>query len=764
MAEQNAEIGITPQQDEPSGLQIVYVSTFPPRICGIATFTQDLTNAIDSMLAPAVTSRIAAMNPHQAAYYKYPQKVIFEINQDNPEEYISTAEKINRMDSVQLVSIQHEFGIFGGKRGSNIIPFVQELTKPVCITFHTVLPNPNKSFKNPVVQLAENASAIIVMTSTSKEILSQDYSVPKKKIKVIPHGIHPQAYTSSEQAKKRLGYPGKVVLSTFGLLSRIKGLEYVIEALPKVIREHPDFVYIFFGATHPAILHQEGESYRRYLIEKISSLELNDYVKLYNRYFPLKEMLSFLRATDIYISPSLEPNQAVSGTLSYALGTGRPVISTAFTQAREVITDEVGLLVDFKSPDMYAKAMIRLIKDKDSRIQMGKNAYFRTRNWTWPNVAVQYSRVFAEQAPRLAQISDQKSLPRIKLDYLIHLTDNFGIVQFAILSKRDISSGYTLDDNARALTAMSLYWEKLGSQTQNPSVTKPKRVLLKLIRTYLDFISFVSSPDGQFSNFVKADRTLDDDQNRQINLEESNTRAIFALTLTASTPSLPVSIKRKALEILQKRINNGISCASPRAIAYCIISLCILINRKIPLDKINLEKALRTQANHLIKLYKASSHNDWQWFEPYLTYSNGIMPEAMLMAYDTTKDARYLKIGKTTLDFLIEKSFIDDVFMPIGQAGWYHHSGKRHRYDQQPEEVRAIVYALKAGYAVTGDEKYHQLMRKAFYWFLGDNSLHQVVYDQSTGGCYDGVGRKNINLNQGAESTISYLTARLAFD
>ncbi len=764
MAEPKAEISITPQQDEPAEYQIVYVSTFPPRICGIATFTQDLTNAMDAMLAPTVTSRIAAMNPHQAAYYRYPQKVIFQINQDNPEEYITTAEKINQMDSVQLVSIQHEFGIYGGERGTNIIPFMQELTKPVCVTFHTVLPKPDDHLLVTVNRLVDNASAVIVMTNTSKEILIKEYTVPKKKIEVIPHGIHSQPYTSSEQIKKRLGYSDKTVLSTFGLISRSKGLEYVIEALPKVVSEYPDFVYIIFGATHPAVLHQEGESYRRYLIERINSLGLVDHVKLYNRYFPLKEMLNFLRATDIYISTSLEPNQATSGTLSYALGMGRPVISTAFAQAKEVITNEVGLLVDFKSPDAYADAIIRLLKDGDLQIQMGKNAYFRTRNWTWPNVAIQHSRIFAEQAPSLAQISDQKSLPRIKLDHLIHLTDKFGIVQFAKLAKRDISSGYTLDDNARALAVVSLYWSKLGSLTPRPSGTKPKRVLTELINTYLDFISFVACPDGHFLNYVKADRTLDDSQNSQINFEESNARAIFALTQTTSTTSLSKPIKRKALELLQKRYNYGFSFTSPRAISLCIKSLCLIINRKIAIEGINPDEVLRKQSDRLIELYQATRHDEWRWFESYLTYSNGVMPEALLLVYDTTKDKRYLKIGKTTLDFLIEKSFINGIFMPIGQDGWHHKNKRRNKYDQQPEEVRAMVYALRAGYMVTGNAEYHQLMRKTFNWFLGDNSLHQIVCDQTTGGCFDGVGRTGINLNQGAESTVSYLLARLALD
>jgi glycosyltransferase involved in cell wall biosynthesis len=745
-------------------LSIVYVSTFPPRACGIATFTEDLTHAMDEMLVPAVTSRIVAMNRSGVVSYHYPRKVILQINQDNQEEYIETALRINQMDEVHLVNIQHEFGIFGGGRGSCLIPFVQALRKPVVITFHTVLPDPDEELYSTVRSLAENASAIVVMTALSKTIIHQQYAIPQRKIKVIPHGIHSQRYTSSQQAKTMLGYSDKVILSTFGLINRGKGLEYVIDALPQVAKKFPDFVYIVFGATHPDVLQDEGESYRNFLIEKVYNLGLYDHVKFYNRYFPLSELLRFLQATDIYISPSLEPNQAVSGTLSYALGTGRPVISTAFAQAREVVTDGVGIVVDFRNSQAYTDAILQLLGDEELRLQLGKNAYFRTRNMTWANVALQYAKVFSEHAPSLTGIIEQKSLPRIKLDHLIHLTDSFGIVQFAKLDRRDASSGYTLDDNARALAVAALYWGKLGSSAQNPSAAKQKGELSRMINTYLDFTGFVQKPDGHFQNFVKGNRTLDDVRNKQANLEETNARTIYALALTSTSGLLPKTIRQKAFNLLQKRMKSGISFSSPRAIARCIKALCILVDRKVQIEGIDLKGILRSHCDRLVELYQAASHTDWQWFESILTYSNGVMPEALLLGYRATMDERYLTVSKTTLDFLIKQSFLNGILVPIGQDGWYHQNGKRYHFDQQPEEVMSMVYALSAGHAMTGDGQYSRLMYQAFYWFLGDNSLNQAVYDRTTSGCYDGVGQKEINLNQGAEATISYLMARLALD
>ena len=751
----------SPRSGAADKLSVVYVSTFPPRVCGIATFTEDLTHAMDEMLAPAVTSRITAMNYSDILGYRYPRKVTCQINQDNQEEYIETALRINQMDEVCLVSIQHEFGIFGGEYGSALIPFLQALRKPVVITFHTVLPNPDERLYATVASLAESASAIVVMTNTSQRILSQQYAIPQKKIKVIPHGIHSQPYTSSRQAKMTLGYSDRVVLSTFGLINRGKGLEYIIEALPQVVAKFPDFVYIIVGATHPNVLRDEGESYRNSLIDKIYSLGLYDHVRLYNRYFPLNELLHFLEATDIYISSSLEPNQAASGSLSYALGMGRPVISTAFAQAIEVVTDEVGIVVDFRNSQAYADAILQLLEDEKLRQQLGENAYFRTRNMTWSNVALKYAKVFAEFAPRLTGIIEPKSLPRIKLDHLIHLTDSFGIVQFAQLSRRDVASGYTLDDNASALTAAALYYRKLGTPTQNSSPAREKRRLLRLINIYLDFIGFSLKSDGHFHNFVKSNRTPDDVRNRQSNLEESNARAIYALALTAAGSSLPRTIRQKAFNLLQKRLDSGISFSSPRAMARRIKALCVLVDRKVQIEGIDLKEMLRNHCDRLVELYEITSHDDWQWFESYLTYSNGVLPEALLQGYRTTGDEKYLRVGKTTLDFLIQESFVNDICRPIGQDGWRHQGGERHYFDQQPEEAKSIVRALSAAYAVTGDDEYSRLMYRAFYWFLGDNSLNQVVYDRTTGGCYDGVGRKEINLNQGAESTIAYLTARL---
>jgi len=743
---------------------VVYVSTFPPRKCGIATFTEDLVNAMDEMLAPMVQSKVTAMNPSHVHSYKYPRKVLFQIHQDNQQEYIEIAKQINRMDSVYLVNIQHEFGIFGGERGSYLVPFIEALEKPVIITFHTVLPNPNERIFNIVGSLAENAKAITVMTDLSKRVLVQDYGLSARKIHVIPHGIHSRPFTPSKQAKMALGYSDRVVLSTFGLLGRNKGLEYVIDALPEVLKRNPNFVYIIFGATHPVILEKEGESYRNFLISKIYDLQLYDNVKLYNKYFALNELLHFLKATDIYISPSLNPNQAVSGTLSYALGMGRPIISTSFPQAKEIITEDVGILVDFKSPQSYASAILHLLEDEDLRLKLGRNAYFQTRHMTWPNVALKYAIVFSRQARGLREIHRRRSLPEVKLEHLMRLTDDFGIIRFAKLSKPDISSGYTLDDNARALVAVALYYKKLGKSIKRPIEAVYKSKLLKLASTYLEFIAFASSADHCFHHYISPDRTPNYNQNQQDNLEDSYARAFYALAFATAVGFLPRHIRQRALALLVNKMTKNVSFNSPRAVAYQIKTLRLLLSKNIEIAEVDLKSELKNQCDKLTHLYEITHSPDWLWFEEYLTYSNSILSEALLLGYQITLNEEHLRIGKSTLDFLIENSFHDDLFLPTRQNDWHQRKGRRAKFDQQPEEVTSMVYALKTCYSITRDEHYSELMYQAFYWFLGVNSLNQVVYDRTSGGCYDGIGKKAINLNQGAESTIAYLMARLAFE
>ena len=720
---------------------IVYLSTFPPRQCGIATFTADLTNAIDQMFALLVKSKIVAMNLTEVSHFPYPEKVILQISQPRAEDYVNAANKLNQLKEVKLVNIQHEFGIFGGEYGSHLLLLLEKLQKPVVTTLHTVLPAPNERMRNIVAAIMKYSKGIIVMTHSSKEILQKDYGLDPDRIQVIPHGIHNVPYGPSKHANK-------LILSTFGLLSPGKGIEYVIEAMPAVVARFPNVQFFVIGVTHPVVLEQAGENYRNFLTKKVHQLGLSSYVSFYNTYFAVNKLLQFLEATDVYLSPSLNPNQTVSGTLSYALGSGRPVISTAFAQAKQDITSEVGILVDFKNPQAFSDAIIKLLSNDQLRLQMGKNAYFRTRHMTWDNVAHSYLKYFSQFAPELTL--GQRKLPPIKLEHLAKLTDNFGIIQFAKLTEPDLSSGYTLDDNARALVVTTLHYKKFKTNSA-----------LKLASIYLNFLYRVAKPDGHFDNYVNANRVIDEQKNLQENLEDANARGLYALAQVSITKQIPKRFRKQAHSLFEQSFRKNIAFSSPRAIAFYIKALnCLLSKWKEP----QALAVLRSCCEQLMALHKKSHSPDWEWFEPYLTYSNAILPEALLLGYKITGERRYLEVAGKTLNFLIEHTFKDNMYIPVGQSGWFLKGGTRQYFDQQPEDAAATVEALNVMFQITNSKHYKELANIAFNWFLGDNVLGQVVYDRTTGGCHDGIGEKFINLNQGAESTISYLLARLSFE
>jgi glycosyltransferase involved in cell wall biosynthesis len=727
---------------------IVYLSTFPPRQCGIATFTADLANTVDQMFGPQVESKIVAMNINDISYLPYSDKVVLQISQPNEKDYVDAALKLNQLEKVELINIQHEFGIFGGEYGSNLILFLEKIRKPVVVTFHTVLPTPTEKLRSVVQDIAKYSKGITVMTHYSKEILERDYGLNPSQIQVIPHGIHNVPYKTSEYAKSVLGFSNKLVLSTFGLLSSTKGIEYVIEALPPVVKKFPNIQFIVAGVTHPVVLQKEGEKYRNFLIQKVYELGLSKYVLFFNTYFDTNKLLRILEATDLYLSPSLDPNQAVSGTLSYALGSGRPVVSTAFAQAKEDITNEVGMLVDFKKPQAFTDAIIKLLSDEPQRIKMGKNAYFRTRHMTWENVALSYLKYFSKFVPELGL--EQRKLPPVKLTHLVKLTDNFGIIQFAKLTVPDISSGYTLDDNARALVAATLHYKK----NKTP-------FLLKLVSIYLNFIIHVARTDGYFDNYVDEFRIIDEQRNREESSEDASARALYSLAQVAISKEIPKRFRRKAHSAFENSFRKNVVFSAPRAMAFYIKGLYLLLSKWKEPKTLGM---LISQCEKLVDLYNKNHSPDWEWFEPILTYSNAILPEALLLGYKITGEKKYLEIAKTTFNFLIKYGFKDDKYIPVGQSGWFPKEGERQYFDQQPEDVAATVEALNTMFQVTNDGYYKELSYKAFNWFLGNNILGQVVYDWATGGCYDGVGEKSINLNQGAESTISYLLARFSFE
>ncbi len=719
---------------------IVYVSTFPPRECGIATFSRDLTTAMDRKFSSKIKSKIVAMNNDVTSTYNYPEDVIFQINDVDIQNYIDVAKRINKIKEIKLINIQHEFGIFGGEYGSYLIAFLEIVNKPVVITLHSILPEPDEKLKRVVQTLAKKSECIVVMSKVAADILREKYDV-KTEIGVIPHGIPTVSFRSNLIDKKKMGYTDRIILSSFGMMNPGKGYEYVIEALPKVVEMFPSVLYIIVGETHPVVRKIEGERYRNFLEKKTKNLKLEKNVKFYNKYVKLKEIVQYLQASDIYICSNQDPNQVTSGTLSYAVGAGRVVIATPFLHAKELVTPDRGIIVDFDDPKLFTNAIVRILSNLKLRNDMEKNAYVSTRHMTWQNVALAYKNVFKKYVDLAERYRIR--IPSVNLNHLIKLTDDFGVIQFVNKNEPQISLGYALDDNARAMIVFCMHYDIYKDVSK-----------LEFIKKYLDLIRYVQQSDGKLYNFV--------DKKKKINLklwsEDAYGRAMWSLGFLMNTEGIPNELKKEAEQIFNKARQVINKIRSPRAVAFIMLGLYFYNKSKPSSENIRQIKEL---ADYLVKLYKDCSSSEWQWFEEYLTYSNSKLPEALFYAYLTTKDKKYLGIARSCLDFLGDITIENGMFEPIGQNGWYMKNGKKARFDQQPVDTASMVQTLLLANKVTKEDSYLRDAITVFQWFLGRNCLNRMIYDELTGGCSDGIGESSINQNQGAESTICYLMASL---
>lgn len=677
---------------------------------------------------------------------KYVKDVFLKINRNRREDYRKCAKILNEKD-VSLVNIQHEYGIFGGDFGEFLLDFLDELQKPSIVTFHSVVPNPPEKMLEVTQKIAKKVKKMVVMTEDSKKVLNEDYKIPTKKITVIPHGIHSFPFESSEKSKQKLKLKKRTVLLTFGLLSPNKGIEYVIDSLPEVVKRFPEILYLVVGATHPNVKAGEGESYRESLEERIKTLKLQKNVKFVNEYQDLSNLILFLKACDVYVATSLDVNQSVSGTFSYALGAGRPVVSTNFAQAREALTSRTGIMVPVRDSKSYKEALLKLVEKDEERQKMGKIAYFETRKMTWQNVSLSYLKIFAKHLKKDQKI---KILPPLNVSHILKMTDDFGIFQFANISEPDPESGYTVDDNARAMLALSLYYKK----------TKDRKIL-KNIKIHLDFLDFALDKEGFFRNYINKERKFVKEKNSKESPEDPTARALYALARIYSIQKLPESLRQKAWLILQKSLVLKKEFTHSRSIAFFIKALFYLSKKE---KDLKIKKEIKRSADVLVERFQKNSSKDWIWFEDFLAYSNGLIPEALALAYKETGEEVFLKTSLKCGNFLLKHSFSKNIFYPIGQQDWFFKGKIKSLFDQQPEEAASIVEMTKILYDITKNKNYQKKMFEAFLWFLGENTLNQFVYDCGTGSCYDGVGEREINLNQGAESTISYLTARLTVE
>jgi glycosyltransferase involved in cell wall biosynthesis len=725
--------------------KIVFLSTFPPTQCGIATYTQDTIKGITDVFGKSITCEICELVDQPKA--KTTQA--FTLNTKNKAEYPKVAEEINNDKSVKLVHIQHEFGLFGGNYGDYLLDFLNVIKKPVTYTFHSVIPNPNNELKTFVKLLLSYSNSVFVMTNQSKEILMKDYDIDEKIITCVPHGTHIVIYETPDQAKEKFNIQDRKVLSTFGLLGEGKNIETGLQALPKIIEKEPNVLYLIIGKTHPNLIKDGVDAYRDKLEGIVEDLNLKDNVRFINQYLDTNELLDYLKATDVYLFTSKDPNQAVSGTFSYAMSCACPMVASKIPHTLEVLTCDCGILVDIGDVDQFAEQTIKLLADDNLREEMGINAFTKMRASSWENVAISHMNTYKTLMEDRSEI--KFTYPPIQLRHIKKLTTDLGIIQFSKISIPDLSSGYTLDDNARALIAFCMHYK----------LTKDKEDL-PYILIYLDFIERCQKPKGNFINYVDQENREHIEQNAEVNLEDSNARAIWALgTVVSIGDTLPEAISKKASKVLLNSLKWAETIQSPRSIGFATKGL-YLYNTAVP--NLYVAAIINKLNAKLLSNYEIHASSDWKWFENYMTYGNGILPESMLFAYLVTNKPIYKKVALDSLDFLMSKMFINKNFKVISNNGWLHKGEEPKEYGEQPIDVAYTIHTLNSFYDAFGTPEYKHKMKTAFNWFLGKNHLNQIMYNPVSGGGYDGLEKENVNLNQGAESTVCYLTARLLME
>jgi glycosyltransferase involved in cell wall biosynthesis len=729
--------------------EIVFITSCLPRQCGIATYSQDLIKALQNEFSGSFNISICALES-ESERHNYNGKAKYTLNTDYPAAFKSLARLINKNTAIKMVMIQHEFGLFK-KAEDSFLQFLQLLAKPFVICFHTVLPQPDAQLKQQVQLMAGPAAAVIVMTHHSAEILIRDYDAAAEKINIIPHGTHLVQHVDKDVLKKQYHLQGKKILSTFGLLSGGKSIETTLDALPAIVQKHKDVMFLIIGKTHPSVFKNEGEAYREMLETKVAALHLQHHVRFINTFLPLQDLLDYLQLTDVYLFTSKDRNQTVSGTFSYAISCGCPVISTPIPHAKEVLQADAGIIVDFENSLQLSEAVISLLSDEIRRKKISSGSLHSMASTAWENTAIAHALLFKKINSK--QILLRYTLPPVNLRHIKKMTTDFGIIQFSIISHPDITSGFTLDDNARALIALCRHYELHAEEDD-----------IKYIRIYFNFIKFCQQPDGSFLNYVDVNKKFTA-QNLEVNLDDSNGRAVWALGYMALLNNLlPQKLQAEATAVMENALHYVNNIHSTRAMAFIIKGLYYR-NKKAVLPKDM--PLLHQLAGRMAKMFTHESTANWHWFESYLTYANSILPEAMLCAWMVTGKEEYKDISKTAFDFLLSKIFTKGNINVISNKTWLRRNEEllvKTVGGEQPIDVAYTIIALAKFYKVFREEDYKQKMETAFSWFIGGNHLHQIVYNPCTGGCYDGVEATSVNLNQGAESTVSYLMARLTIE
>jgi glycosyltransferase involved in cell wall biosynthesis len=734
--------------------RIAFLGDHLPRLCWNATFTHDLCDAT-SQLASDSDCFVGAVND-RAEGYEYPPTVRFEIQEQELDSYRRAADFLN-FNNADVLCVQHEFGIYGGPAGSHVLALLKEVRMPVVTTFHTVLQQPDVVQRKVIEELILRSDRIVVMANKAAEILRETHRVPDSKLDIIPHGIPDLAFVPSSSFKAQFGVEKRRVLLTFGLIGPGKGIEHVIEALPEIVRVHPEVVYLVLGATHPKLLQKEGERYRLSLRRLAEDRGVNDHIIFHNRFVSLEDLKEFIGATDIYVTPYLDPAQVTSGTLAYVFGAGKAVVSTPYWHAQELLADGRGVLVPFRDPKAIAAGVCNLLDDAARMEMIQRDAYAIGREMIWPVVSrrylesFQHARADRKMSPRAAFAewtlgSRPQALPPRRLDHVARISDETGIFQHAIFNVPNFHEGYCTDDNARAFILCNLL-DEIGDQPPSASLNKLASRYLAFLAAALDYGS------GRFRNFMTHGRMWLEGTGS----EDSHGRALWAAG-TGAGRSRDEGHSKLSAQLFEHGLSALQAFTSPRAWAFALLGIHEYVRRFPGGPEID---AMRTE---LIGRFVARWHDcateDWPWFEESLTYENARLSQALILSSPWGPHSETLEIGLKSLRWLASiQTTQSHCFRPIGSNGFYQRGGARADFDQQPVEAQAMISACHEAYRATRDPAWTSEAKRAFEWFLGRNDLAVPLYDFITGGCRDGLHADRVSENQGAESTLAFHVA-----
>lgn len=718
--------------------RVVFIGNHTPRQCGIATFTAHIADSV-----PVPEALVVAMND-EGAHYDYPERVGLSLEQQDLAAYGRAAGQINAMHP-DVVCVQHEYGIFGGPAGAHLLTTLRGLEAPIVTTLHTVLENPNPEQRAVFEELVALSAKLIVMSERAVQML-RALGVPAHKIEMVFHGV-PTITLDPAQQKVRLGVQGRPLILTFGLIGRGKGLEHAIRALPEIVRAHPDALYLILGATHPHVLRHEGERYREELQALASELGVADNLRMDNRYVDQATLEQYIAAADIYLTPYLNCEQITSGTLAYAVGNGKAVVSTPYWHAEELLSEDRGVLVPFGDAPAIGRAVSALLSDPAGRAAMQARALAAGLEMRWPAVGQAYLDVFEQALAGRHAADPRPAVPRLDLTHLGSLTDPTGLYQHATGCVPNPHEGYTTDDNARALSLLA----GLPAQLQTSAAG------LQLARIYLGFLHAALDPvSGKFRNFMGYERRWLE----AVGAENAQARAVRGLVNAAVMSSAgPLgALAEAAAELLRRARHAATDLISPRAQAIALLAASELRERPaLAAEFPELEAAAQLYAANLLGLHAAASRPRWDWFEPYLSYANAELPHGLIAYGRAFGHPEALALGLRTLAWLDgQQRLPGGQFLPIGCERVYHRGEARPLWDGQPIEASVTVSACLAAMQAESERQdvWQERAERALAWLLGDNLLGLPLYDARSGGSRDGLHRDRASANQGAESTV----------